>query len=111
MSSKKYLGFVAFSTTIAAILFWVLCSLIPTYINSKDAEYHSNNNMRLDMSPPPKVYPLSWNSTEGAYMLDLYLDDGVVATVLDSGSSSISLKSDQCTWKECDNCAEQACPT
>lgn len=62
----------------------------------------------------PPLAPLWWDKTEGAYMIQLYIGDGPVSLVLDTGSSSLSAKVDGCVWTQCNDnggsCTSQPCP-
>lgn len=65
-------------------------------------------------SEMPPLAPLWWDKQEGAYMIQLYMGDGPVSLVLDTGSSTLSAKVNGCVWTQCEEgggkCTTKACP-
>ena len=71
-----------------------------------------NRNVRLSRPALPPIAPMRWDDYEGAYMASLVVGIGVVELVLDTGSSQLSVKGPNCTWRHCGDtgCSVSACP-
>jgi hypothetical protein len=69
-------------------------------------------NVRLSTPALPPIAPMVWDDYEGAYMASLVVGTGVVELVLDTGSSQLSVKGPNCTWRQCGaaGCSVSACP-
>lgn len=74
--------------------------------------------LQTTLRPLPPLAPLRWDEQEGAYMIALQIGDGLVELVLDTGSSNISAKGENCKWTMCsgsdgmsgDKCVTKSCP-
>ena len=55
----------------------------------------------------PPLLPMWWDASEGAYMVDLGVGQGLVSFVVDTGSSHLSAKGVDCKWTTCGPAAER----
>jgi len=100
------------------VLLLLLSTLAYTSVVGKSATHrapplpHARPGSRLAISPLPKIAPMWWDNSEGAYMVVLVVGAGVVELVLDTGSSKLSVKGAGCEWRSCTplGCAVTACP-
>lgn len=110
--------------TLVLIATLVLVVLVVYIVDKQRAPTRRPFNLRAQLSrktksPPtptigPALAPIQWDKDEGAYIVRMRLGAGTVQLVIDTGSSQISAKGNDCQWTSCEDndttCVTKNCP-